>query len=518
MGKICWPPRWKGCIAAAFCLALVACWRPAPQAVPLAVRSTPTLIPVSTPVLLETQASSIFPTPTPSLPDLPGSPSTHPPISSSQTPLPVLPRSLYTFTIKYDYIDHRLEVKQSLRLSNPSGDEWHDLLLRVPPNRRPGIFSLLALSRESGVSVDPYKLEGEMLWLSMNPPLQPGQQTTLYIDYDLQIPNWFGYFGRSSRQTNLGDWYPYLPPYLGQDGWLIPEPAQVGEYLAYDTADYQVDILLENNQLPIQIAASAAAQTLQGRYSYTLEGARSFAWSASHEYQLLTTAAGQVVIQAYVFPEHVQPGQAALETASQAIELFSRFFGPYPHSQLTLVEGTFFDGMEYDGLFFLGHEYFESFPGSARSYLTALTAHEIAHQWWYGKVGNDPAHEPWLDEALATYSELLFYEAYHPELVDWWWNFRVQRFEPQGWLDSTIYDLPDFRSYVNAVYLRGALFLASLRVELGDEAFFAFLRDYANRNSGNLATSQSFFEILGEHSKEDLNELRDRYFKESLQP
>lgn len=86
-------------------------------------------------------------------------------------------------------------------------------------------------------------------------------------------------------------------------------------------------------------------------------------------------------------------------------------------------------------------------------------------------MGNDQALEPWLDEALATYSELLFYEADYPEHVDWRWNFRVNRFQPAGWIDRTIYDFQAFRRYVDAVYLRGAQFLQTVREQVGDEVF-----------------------------------------------
>jgi aminopeptidase N len=37
-------------------------------------------------------------------------------------------------------------------------------------------------------------------------------------------------------------------------------------------------------------------------------------------------------------------------------------------------------------------------------------AHEVAHRWWYGLVGNHSVYEPWLDEALATYSALIALE------------------------------------------------------------------------------------------------------------
>ena len=37
-----------------------------------------------------------------------------------------------------------------------------------------------------------------------------------------------------------------------------------------------------------------------------------------------------------------------------------------------------------------------------------LAAHETGHQWWFERVASDEAKEPWLDEALTTYSELVF--------------------------------------------------------------------------------------------------------------
>ena len=41
--------------------------------------------------------------------------------------------------------------------------------------------------------------------------------------------------------------------------------------------------------------------------------------------------------------------------------------------------------------------------------LEFAAAHMVAHQWWGGAVGSDPAREPVLDEALAHWSALLYY-------------------------------------------------------------------------------------------------------------
>jgi aminopeptidase N len=50
-----------------------------------------------------------------------------------------------------------------------------------------------------------------------------------------------------------------------------------------------------------------------------------------------------------------------------------------------------YGGMEYPELVF-------AYPSEV------AVVHEIAHQWWYGLVGDDQYHEPWLDESFATYS------------------------------------------------------------------------------------------------------------------
>jgi aminopeptidase N len=100
------------------------------------------------------------------------------------------------------------------------------------------------------------------------------------------------------------------------------------------------------------------------------------------------------------------------------------------------------------------------------------------------RVGNDQAEEPWLDEALATYSERLFYERTYPEALDWWWAYRVNYYEPRGWVDGSIYNPEGYRAYRDAVYLNGATFLEELRQQVGEAAFFAFLQDYTARYAG----------------------------------
>jgi aminopeptidase N len=221
-----------------------------------------------------------------------------------------------------------------------------------------------------------------------------------------------------------------------------------------------------------------------------------------------------IPIAIYYFNEHRDAAESSLQTAAQAVATYSQLFGAYPYKSLAIVDSLFFDGMESDAIFFLDQTYFLQYNYSPRNYLTMLTAHEVAHNWWFGKVGNDQALEPWLDEALCIYSEGLYYESNYPEMVDWWWEFRIDRFRPTGSVNSTIYDHAGFESYVQAVYMRGAQFVQRLRVAMGDSAFFAFIAEYASVGSGKIISGEDFFVAVSDLGSIDVDVVKADFFSE----
>ena len=180
-----------------------------------------------------------------------------------------------------------------------------------------------------------------------------------------------------------------------------------------------------------------------------------------------------------------------------------------------MVETEVPDGQEYDGLAFLSSNFYDQYGGSNRSNMVSIGVHEIAHNWWFGLVGNDQAIEPWLDEALSVYSERIFYEFTNANYGDWWWNFRVNYFNPSGWVDTTIYEGGSFRGYTNAAYLTGAYFLEDLRVRMGDRDFYEFLEDYATRYSYRRATGADFFAVARENTNANIEDLIQAYFQGS---
>jgi len=480
------------------------------RAVTRASRVTPTPFfsqsPVSSPTAPEQTLSpttSASPVPSSPLPDAPAS----------------LPNTQYSLTAELNYDQHQLAVTEQITYTNHTSEALNDLVLMVDPMYYPGAFKLKNLAWADGQQVENGTAETGRLHLPLRQPLPPGESLSLSLDYELSLPSPTPDprtrpvpFGYTAKQTNLVDWYPFVAPYVPGKGWLAHPAGYFGEHLVYEDSDFRVNVRLIGGRQDLTVAASAPAVVDGGWRRYQINSARNFVWSVSHDYQMASETVGDVTVQSYFFPIHPTAGQAALKTTAQALELYSELYGPYPHTTLTVVEADFLDGMEYDGLYFLSNGFYNLYQGQPGDYLVAIAAHETAHQWWYGLVGDDQAMEPWLDEAMATYNERLFYERVYPQALDWWWNYRVDYYQPRGWVDSTIYNSGSWRAYRDAVYLNGAHFLEDLRKLIGDAAFFAFLKDYAAQYGGRIATGDDFFNLLKQHTQTDIEPLLKQYF------
>src|SRR5690606_31202232 len=97
--------------------------------------------------------------------------------------------------------------------------------------------------------------------------------------------------------------------------------------------------------------------------------------------------------------------------------------------------------------------------------------------------GNDVQREAWLDEALASYSEVIYLEqmrgaeAAQAQLEVFRQRYRSVR--DAGRDAPVAQPTAAFRgNYYGIVYGKAALFFQALRQQIGEEAFFAFLRDY----------------------------------------
>lgn len=451
-------------------------------------------------------------------------PTPGPPPTPTVLPLPAYEGTSYEMDVSLDYAAHTLDVRQRIDYTNVTSDTLPDLMLNVHPNHSKNTFELNELKVElDGELVEPevFPLDVTMR-VQLPRPLDPDEHVAVLLDYTLNLPRIQpdeefskGGFGYSKRSVSLGNWYPVMAPYREERGWYGLKYFPVGDPYVTEVADYNVTITTTEDV----IVAGTGLETRAGRrWHYEAEQARSFALAASDKYEVSTAQVGDVTVHSFYFPTNAEAGQVALETATQAMELFTELYGPYPLSDYRIAETEFAGGMEFSGLTFLGSTFYDQYDGTTRTPLLPLTAHEVAHQWFYGLVGNDQLTEPWLDEAPAEYSAFLYYERYLPNDTDWWWFYAVDQWAPAGKIDNLIYIFRDNREYFDAVYRRGAQFMRDLREAMGDPAFFAFLEEYQRRYAFQLIASREFFTLVQEFTTADLVPLQEEYFRQRILP
>ncbi len=416
---------------------------------------------------------------------------------------------------------NELLVTQNILYTNLGTSPLTELLLLAEAGRNDGHVEIRQVS--DGIRSLPYTMDGRMLTIQLPQTLQPGGSQLLTLDFRYRIPpidpkGSTPWLGSSNRQLNLGNALPVVAARRAET-WLVPAVHDVGEQAVQDLANWEVSLVIEDAPAGLVVVGPGDVQQIDAQHwQINASRMRDFTLSVSQSYQIAkSTDADGPDVEVYSLGEAPDAKAAAawtLEVARRSVNRFSELFGPLALERLAVVEGDFPDGMEFSAVVFVSADWFESWEGEPASYLTVITAHEVAHQWWYASVANNQAEAPWLDEALATYSELLLLEADFPQLVDWWWDWRVNRFAPGGFVDSEVYDFGSRRAYINAVYLQGARLLHALRQDLGDDEFFAWLRRHAMEHAGGIVTAGDLWGLLNEAQLEATRATRSHFLRD----
>jgi Peptidase family M1 domain len=128
------------------------------------------------------------------------------------------------------------------------------------------------------------------------------------------------------------------------------------------------------------------------------------------------------VVITHLPPSPARNAQMVATSAAQAIEVFSRRFGPYPYAELALTQMPGDLSQGWPGLIFLSSLSFLSADERSQLHLSLadrvligqVIAHETAHQWWGDLVMWADYRDQWLSEGLANYSSLMLLESEDP--------------------------------------------------------------------------------------------------------
>ena len=188
----------------------------------------------------------------------------------------------------------------------------------------------------------------------------------------------------------------------------------------------------------------------------------------------------------------------------QMMKLFVKLFGPYPLSTGYTVVVTDDDleiPLEAQGISIFGANHCDGQRSAER-----LIAHELAHQWFGNSVTARRWRDIWLHEGFACYAEWLWSEHSGGPSADELSRHYYQRLldSPQ---DLLLADPGPRDMFDDRVYKRGALTLHVLRGKIGDDNFFALLRDWTTRHRHGTAVTDDFTGLATNYAQVSLRPL-----------
>jgi ABC-2 type transport system permease protein len=349
----------------------------------------------------------------------------------------------------------------------------------------------------------------------LDPPLAPGGR--MEVTYDLAIQN-RGFVNNGSRNQfvangtffNSADYFPHvgysktgelddpterrrrdLPP-VQRFPKIDDASARGDNYLSgeADWVSFATTVSTSPDQMAIAPGYLKREWTANGRHYFRYEmDSPIFNYFAylSARYAVKRDRWNDVDIEIDYHPDHPYNVDRMIAAVKKSLDYFTTEFGPYQHHQVRIVE-------------FPRYERFaQSFPNTipfsesigfiarlddrpdAIDYVSYVTAHEVAHQWWAHQVmGGNVQGATLLSETMSQYSALMVMEhLVGPEKMRRFLKYELDRYL-QGRGGERIEELPSYlvenQPYIH--YRKGSLVMYALKDYVGEEPLNSALAQY----------------------------------------
>ncbi len=401
-----------------------------------------------------------------------------------------------------------------------------------------GYHDILSLTQDGEAT--PYQVVGTILEVDLTHPILPGEQTTLAMKFNAQVPIQIRRSGRDNKEGisySMAQWYPKLAEYDYQ-GWHA-NPYVAREYYGI-WGDFDVKITIDGDyvvggtgylQNPEEIgfgytdSMESASDDETKTYHFVAPNVHDFMWGADPDYQHTTYTREDGMVMHFYYqpgPRTTENWEALPAIMDRAFEFINATYGQYPYEQYSFVQGGD-GGMEYPMATLITGE-------RTLTSLVGVSVHELMHSWYQMVLGTNESLYAWMDEGFTSYAsnEVMNYlraeglipgvAVEDPNLED---VNGLMQFARSGLEEPISLHADHFvtnSAYSVGAYVKGSAFLHQLEYIMGKEDFAAGMLRYFDTWKFKHPNANDFVRVMEKQSGLELDWFREYFVNTTHYP
>ncbi len=363
-----------------------------------------------------------------------------------------------------------------------------------------------------------YKGDKDVVFITLNDKLLPGDSLQLHTPFRIKIPKIFSRMGRDSLLYLMAQWYP-KPAVYDEAGWHPIPYADIGEFYG-EFAHFDVRITLpENYQVfstgyevdqtrnigydysPHDFQGTVTSSELMKTVHLKQDSVHDFAWCAS---KYFTVVQDSVQLEDHLVQiRHFYAGENSIKNFDSSIQFSknvlrfgSEKIGSYPYDKLDLLfaNKASYGGMEYPC--------FATINVSGEE-VDMVLYHEVMHNWFYGMLANNERKEPFMDETFTSHMDHILSDKYEDasqqkKIMKYLLNMPYYLYLGKSKyyeVDQHSFEYPE-SLYAVLIYNYGERMLNVLHESMGDQEFYAMIRKFYARYSFHHTSLQGFKDFI----------------------
>lgn len=389
-------------------------------------------------------------------------------------------QATYSTTLRLNYGTRSFRVHSAATIINTSGGPIDRVELNTAVARLGGMR--LTSVTVDGEAVDA-NVRDQTIIVPLGGVLPVGATTVIRVKYAATLrtalsgSSWL--FTKANGIVNAYRWLPWV-----SRATPFERPNHGDPFVTTSSPQVRVTIVTDR-RLVLATTGDRVSTSDDGlTQRFEARNVRDFTVTAAPDFKSRSAKVGDTTIRYYY--RSATNAQATLDAAVSAFRTLQDRLGDYPYPTFKVVQSAGGYGMESPRLIWVPY-------GVGSANLRYLVAHETAHQWFYGLVGNDQARQPFADEAAAD-----FVARYVTSTK------RGSRCST-GRLDQTIYAY-SAACYYERVYIQGGNLIDAARKQMGSTAFWRALRGYVADHRYGLVSNRTLLQALDDGTPLDLGE------------